>query len=186
MIAIAVLCAAIGPLAFLAVGLVAPAASQAANGAVTAEALSGLPELSANISILALFMLGLAAVFLFLRARLLKNRSVRQGLTWDCGYAAPTPRMQYTASSFAHPTVSMFGAVLRTETHLSPPEGLFPAKASIETHTDDVFVTKGFKPLVGLVSKVAGVFRRLQQGRTNLYILYIVIAVLIMLFWNLT
>ncbi len=28
-------------------------------------------------------------------------RSSRHGATWGCGYAAPTPRMQYTSSSFA-------------------------------------------------------------------------------------
>ena len=185
MIMLAVLCAAIGPLAFLAVGLVMPAASQVASDAVTPETLGGLDGFAAGISIMALCMGGLAAFFFFLRGGLLKNRSVQESLTWDCGYAAPNERMQYTASSFARPIVGMFGILLGTRTEIEQPEGLFPAGASLHTHTDDIFVKRAYGPAVMFVRRLAGLFRRLQQGRTNLYILYIVIAILIMLFWNL-
>ena len=33
--------------------------------------------------------------------------------TWDCGYAMPAPRMQYSASSFAERLVGLFSFVLR-------------------------------------------------------------------------
>ena len=33
-----------------------------------------------------------------------------QTVTWDCGYAQPTPRMQYTASSFAQPLTDLFAS----------------------------------------------------------------------------
>ena len=58
------------------------------------------------------------------------------GATWGCGYVAPTPRMQYTSSSFAQMLVGMFGWVLRPRTHrpedlpLFPPEDRFPQRGA--------------------------------------------------------
>lgn len=37
--------------------------------------------------------------------------------TWGCGYAAPTPCMQYTASSFADMIVDLFAGILRPDIH---------------------------------------------------------------------
>src|SRR3989304_232380 len=33
--------------------------------------------------------------------RRVRRNGLTRAVTWDCGYAAPTPRMQYTAGSFA-------------------------------------------------------------------------------------
>ena len=73
-------------------------------------------------------MVGLLAV---VRRRLLAGRQVERGPTWDCGYAAPTPRMQYTASSFASPLLLLFRMFLRPRIDLHPPAGLFPATGEL-------------------------------------------------------
>ena len=58
------------------------------------------------------------------------------GATWGCGYLAPTPRMQYTSSSFAQMLVGLFGWVLRPRTHrprdlpLFPQTGRFPQRGA--------------------------------------------------------
>jgi NADH:ubiquinone oxidoreductase subunit 5 (subunit L)/multisubunit Na+/H+ antiporter MnhA subunit len=44
---------------------------------------------------------------IFLIVQSLNKRTPRAG-TWDCGYAMPSQKMQYTASSFADSVVSMF------------------------------------------------------------------------------
>src|SRR5438067_1498749 len=44
-----------------------------------------------------------------------------RALTWDCGYARPTARMQYTASSFAQIVVRLFRSVLRPVVHAPRP-----------------------------------------------------------------
>ncbi|HQU14226.1 MAG TPA: hypothetical protein PKV70_08240, partial [Thermodesulfobacteriota bacterium] len=43
-----------------------------------------------------------------LRAVLLRRNGRRAGGTWGCGFPYATPRMQYTASSFADPILHVF------------------------------------------------------------------------------
>ncbi len=43
----------------------------------------------------------------------LRRSAVEKGSTWGCGYVAPTPRIQYTSSSFAEMLVRLFSWVLR-------------------------------------------------------------------------
>ena len=56
----------------------------------------------------------LAGLVLWLRLR--RSAVASRAPTWGCGYAAPTPRMQYTSSSFAQMLVGLFGWVLRPRT----------------------------------------------------------------------
>ena len=49
------------------------------------------------------------------------------GPSWDCGYARPTARMQYTASSFADTLVALFGWALRPTEDRPRPRGPFPS-----------------------------------------------------------
>jgi hydrogenase-4 component B len=57
-----------------------------------------------------------------------RARAARRAATWGCGYGAPNPRMQYTASSFADGLARIFEAILpiRRRERLSP--ALFPAR----------------------------------------------------------
>ena len=73
---------------------------------------------------LAAALLSIVAVLGLMARR--RAAGARRGPTWDCGYALPTPRMQYTASSFARTIIQLFGSVLRPREQ--PPEvtGLFP------------------------------------------------------------
>jgi hypothetical protein len=130
--------------------------------------------------------LGVAILGLtLLRRSLLRYRSVGKTVTWDCGYVAPTPRMQYTASSFAEPIVNLFQTVLRPHVDLRRPEGLFPPSAGIQTHTSDLFTDRLHRPVFAAVTWVAQRLRWLQQGRIQMYVLYIAITVLVLLLWKL-
>lgn len=138
-----------------------------------------------SISSMALALLAMVLGLAALRWRLLAGRSVDQAVTWDCGYAAPTPRMQYTASSFAQPIVGMFRSILRPHAGLQRPEGLWPSHASLHVHTDDVFTQSGYRPVLQSAGRLAGRLRWLQQGRNQMYVLYIAITVLVLLLWKL-
>ena len=58
----------------------------------------------------------------------MRTHAVTEALTWDCGYAAPTARMQYSASSFADLLVGLthfaghvvYGGVIGLIVGLSP------------------------------------------------------------------
>jgi len=123
----------------------------------------------------------IAAVLLVLRKRLLRRREVRYTGTWDCGYAAPTPRMQYTASSFAHPLTSLFQPILRTRERVEMPPGLFPSGASFSAETPDTARELLYAPLFGAVQRAALRLHGLQHGRLQLYILYVAATLLVLL-----
>jgi hydrogenase-4 component B len=105
------------------------------------------------------------------------RRARRGGLarapTWDCGYAAPTARMQYTAGSFASLITEWFAFALRPERHERRPEGTFPPGASRSDHTPETVLERIVEPVGGLVMRVSRVVRRLQHGRVQLYVLYL-------------
>ena len=122
---------------------------------------------------------------IYLRRHLLSDRTPAQCNTWDCGFLRPTARMQYTASSYAQPITTMFGFFLQTHRKIHMPEGLFPAKASLHTHTDDVFLRGLFLPLFRGIERILLPLHWLQQGRVQIYILYVAVTILALLIWNL-
>ncbi|MBI5723092.1 MAG: hydrogenase [Planctomycetes bacterium] len=187
MIILAGCCVILGLLSPLAVPLMGPAVASA----------SGLPLNVANqhladavspllwITFGAATFLALLAGLALLRKRLLAGRPVGQAGTWNCGYAAPTARMQYTASSFAQPLTDIFRIFLRTHKTGRDPQGLFPRNADLQTHTPDVFHDGLFRPAFLGVGWLMARLRWLQHGRLQLYVLYIVLTLLVLLVWKL-
>ncbi|MBU1412858.1 hypothetical protein KKD52_13505 [Myxococcota bacterium] len=127
----------------------------------------------------------LAALLYALRARLLSGREIGSSGTWDCGYVAPTARMQYTASSFADPVLKMFGAFMGTRSRFNPPEGLFPEGSSFSSETPDVSQERIYTPLFSRLEQVMARLRMMQHGLLHLYILMIVVSLLALLVWKL-
>ena len=127
------------------------------------------------------FLIGGGVVLAIIRRRLLSERTVRETGTWDCGYAVPAARMQYTATGFAQPLTSGAQAILRPHVELQRPQGIYPAAAVFEIHTPDVARERLFDPLFRCTANLLGRFRWLQQGQVHLYVLYIVVALLVLL-----
>jgi hydrogenase-4 component B len=124
-------------------------------------------------------------LLVWLRHRLLAGREVSISGTWDCGYARPTARMQYTASSFAQPLTNMFGSLLRTRRRYEAPDGFFPVHAAFHSETDDLFQENLFRPALRGIERLLLWCHWLQQGRVQLYILYVAVTLLVLLVWNL-
>ena len=127
--------------------------------------------------------LALAASVSFLVLRVLRLRGVRRQGTWDCGYAQPTARMQYTASSFAQTLVGLFRWVLRPRVHRPEVRGPFPAAAHFESHVEDIVLDGQILPFARVAERWLGRIRVFQQGLTQHYVLYILAAVLGLLAW---
>jgi NADH:ubiquinone oxidoreductase subunit 5 (subunit L)/multisubunit Na+/H+ antiporter MnhA subunit len=125
-----------------------------------------------------------AAALALVRARLLSARTVTKGPTWDCGYAAPSPRMQYTGSSFAQPLMAVFGRVVPSVVGGEPPKGFFPGRASFASATPDPGLERVYAPLFRGIARVLARFRWLQHGRVQLYVLYIALTLVTLLLWR--
>jgi hydrogenase-4 component B len=118
-------------------------------------------------------------------AFLLKSRRARlpagTAETWGCGYAAPTARMQYTASSFAEMLVTFFRGVLRPRVHFPALRGPFPGPASFESHVPEAMLDLVYIPLLQRLLARTAPIRRMQGGQLHLYILYTFITLIVLL-----
>ena len=132
-----------------------------------------------------------AGVFLLLllelmlvRRGLLADRRVDESVTWGCGYAQPTPRMQYTASSFAQPLMDLFRPLLGTRKKVVPPRGYFPVEATLKTVTLDISREEMYRPMFRRVNEWLSQLRWLQHGKVQLYVLYIAVTLIVLLVWT--
>jgi hydrogenase-4 component B len=180
---LALACAAIG----LAPAGVAPVLDRAV-AAWAPPLASGEPRLAALaplgwITALGLALLAMAAgVGLLLWARV-PRRGCLPGCTWDCGYAQPSPRMQYTATSFAQMLVQLFGWVIRPRMHRPTLAGPFSKPANFATHVNDPVLDAQVLPAFRAASRWLAQFHWVQQGLAQHYVLYILVAVVAMLVW---
>ncbi len=182
MVLLASCCIAIG----IAPGLVAPCldALVASWGTETIGALriADVAPLSA-ISVLAVVL----AFLLTVGVGWLLRRGIRhapRGLTWDCGYAAPSARMQYTSSSFAETLVKLSRGVLQPKVQLPNTAGLFPSDTPFESRVDDTVLELGVWPLTRGVTWLFSWGRFLQGGSMQAYLMYILIVIVFLLLWN--
>jgi hydrogenase-4 component B len=123
-------------------------------------------------------------LLLLVRRKILQQRPVAQSVTWGCGFPQPTPRMQYTASSFSQAIVRFIATVLHPRERLSQLAGYFPTAGSFNAETPDGAKTYFYEPLFGLVNNLIGRLRWLQHGRVQLYLLYIFLTLIVLLLWK--
>jgi hydrogenase-4 component B len=119
----------------------------------------------------------LAAMLAWLLWRRTRRNGLSRALTWDCGYVAPTARMQYTAGSFAGIITDWFSWILRPERHERRPEVLFPTSARFAEHTPETVLEQIVEPAGRMIMHVSLMARRLQHGRVQAYILYLLVGI---------
>jgi hydrogenase-4 component B len=103
--------------------------------------------------------------------------------TWDCGYLAPAPTMQYTSSSFAEILVGFFAWALRPTAHRPHLREPFPRPAAFHSHVPDVVLDRLVLPGFAAMGRFFGWFRWVQQGSVHAYLLYILITLVICFVW---
>ena len=133
------------------------------------------------ISLLAVTVIVVGFVFALVRRVLLKGRTVGREPTWGCGYQYPNVRMQYTASSFARPITLFFDTILRSRVEGGVPGELVFTRIGVRTNTPDPLTRFCFTPLLVGISRFLGLLRWMQHGRVQLYILYIIITLFLLL-----
>lgn len=168
------LCLALRPAALSVLG------AEAGPGAASVALAAGwLLRLTGALAML----LAATALLVWLRNRRLR-KPVASGPTWDCGYAEPSPRMQYTAASFSQPLTRSLGLLIRPQTDAQLPAGLFPGQARWQTHVSDLFQRLLLEPLFRGAAAGLSWLRWLQHGRVQLYVLYIAAALILLALWG--
>jgi hypothetical protein len=176
MAALAAACVAIG---------VAPFALARALSAASAVALRRPEEPLivpfGAVSLVALATLALCALLAIALHARLRRVPLEAGLTWDCGYAAPSSRMQYSASSFAEPLVRTFSFALLPRTNAPQLAAVFPARAAFHSEVADTVLDRLLVPAARAFADAAGRLRPLQRGSVHAYLLYVWLALFALL-----
>jgi NADH:ubiquinone oxidoreductase subunit 5 (subunit L)/multisubunit Na+/H+ antiporter MnhA subunit len=180
MMILAVLCLALGlgsvlllPLLDHVVAVVAPEAAYLLVIGIgrDLELLSGMLAL--------LLVLGALGYLWLFRSR--TNLATRPP-TWDCGYARPTSRMQYTASSFSDGWAAIVPGFKERMRRIRV---VFPRPISYRSEFQDVVGEAFVEPRMDRLAERLLRYRQLQHGHLSLYILYILLALLGVFLWML-
>jgi len=118
-------------------------------------------------------------------ALVIRLRRAPRTVTWDCGYARPTARMQYSSSSTARTLVAFFAWVMPPSVHAPGQLPLFPAEAALSTHMPDTVLDRGLLPALRRLQRIAGIAHYIQSGRVQLYLVYLGVTLLALLVWSL-
>jgi formate hydrogenlyase subunit 3/multisubunit Na+/H+ antiporter MnhD subunit len=104
---------------------------------------------------------------------------------WGCGSLELTPRMQYTATSFAEPLQRVFDNVLQPDTDVEVShyaESRYMVQAvTYRARIGDAIERRLYAPLLDAVSAAAQLVRRAHTGSVHLYLAYGGLGVLIVL-----
>jgi hydrogenase-4 component B len=150
----------------------APAAAAGLAGTGLARDLGLMAALSA-------LLLALAALALRALGGARRPSPERPG-TWDCGYARPTARMQYSASSFAD---AWSGKLPGFRHRVRRVRGLFPKPVSYHSAFEDPVGGGVVAPRTERVVRRLLRYRGLQQGQLPIYLLYILITLVAVCLW---
>lgn len=135
---------------------------------------SSLPALSFFHASLA--TLGVLGAFWFWRRA--GRHGWVQGPTWDCGYAAPTARMQYTAGSFAAMITEWFSWILMPERRGHRPEGTHPGHAGHWVHTPETVLDRVIEPTARGILWLSETIRKIEQAQTQLRLFCLILGLI--------
>lgn len=136
-------------------------------------------------AVFALFILiAIIAILSLLKRRAMKSLPIERAETWSCGYSLPTARMQYTASSFAQPILLIFSRVLGYGVKGDKPKGYFPKEGEITSQVTDASEDFIFQPVFKFINFLSAKLKIIQCGYTQMYLLYILIFLLVLLIWK--
>ena len=171
----------------VALALGAPWLARMAGTATGMAAAAAFPDslqvfnLLADITVATVLLILLVLAAALLRSHLLKGRTSTVAPTWDCGYAAASPRVStaprpsrtHRAHVPCHPAHAASDALKDSS-----------AAASLETHTDDVLMARVQTGDAGSQNwpRSCRAFSRVP----HLYLMYIFVTIIILMIWNLS
>ncbi|MBR3889384.1 hypothetical protein IKJ53_02605, partial [bacterium] len=136
-------------------------------------------NLMQNISVVCFGLIGFITVLAVIKLAI-ENKFYKH-CTWGCGYDKPNTHMQYTASSYASPLLSMMTPLFKKVFDIKKPKSLFPKDAHFELHIEDVEEAYFVHPFVKATGKFLAKFEKMQNGNLQQYILYGLIFLLLAL-----
>lgn len=123
------------------------------------------------VACFAILFIAFVTVIVLLKYYLTKGKKVMH-ITWGCGYNRVNTRMQYTASSYAGPFLSMLKPLFKKIFDIEKPKNLFPSSAHFHLEIEDIEEAYIINPLLRLDEKFLTKFESLQSGNIQSYLKY--------------
>jgi hydrogenase-4 component B len=173
----------------LAAGLSPVVAGSVTTGAlrspwVTQPVFSGFSVLSPSWLWIVMPLLALVVLAFTRLVSGTRMTQVRRVPAWRSATAGVEGPDSYTASGFANPTRRILGAVLHTRSKVEPqptPEPADGPRLSSSTDVIEVVEAYLYRPLLPLVLGVVRAAKRLQSGRLDAYLAYMLITLVALL-----
>ena len=127
----------------------------------------------------------LFVVFVVFAVKKLLCRKIVEFNTWGCGYDRANNHMQYTASSYASPLLSMLKPLFKKVFDVEKPRKLFPHSAHFSLQFEDIEEAYVINPLLKIDEWFLSKFESLQSGNIQSYIKYGLIFLLIVIIGSL-
>ena len=152
--------------------------------------LGNTQETGGTVSTLGLTLMGVCLLPIPLVLWLCFGRGTRTrlGPTWDCGLRGLTPQMEYTATGFSKPIRMIFKALFRPRREVQREYDYSPYFAKtlrFESHIEEAFVTRIYRPLNRGILRLSRRMRALQAGSIQAYLIYIFVTLLLLLLFAL-
>jgi formate hydrogenlyase subunit 3/multisubunit Na+/H+ antiporter MnhD subunit len=138
---------------------------------------SGILDSLRMISLLSFGLIAMVILILGIKKISANGKTVSVGPTWGCGYVGSSPKLQYTANSYARTYMKLAKPFLDIHKEEVEITEIFPSKKKYETHPYDkverFLVDLPVKAILQSIKK----FLFLQNGQIQRYILYGIIFI---------
>lgn len=132
------------------------------------------------ITLYALVFLTMLGLVIFIKIKTSKCKISIQD-TWGCGYDRANNKMQYSASSYASPFLSMLTPLFKKVFDIEKPRKLFPESSHFNLQFEDIEEAYLINPLVKYDEWFLSKFEALQSGNIQSYIKYGLIFLIIII-----
>ena len=132
------------------------------------------------VAFFAIMFILFMTVLVVLKHYLLKGKVVFHD-TWGCGYNRANNHMQYTASSYAGPFLSMLKPLFKKVFDIEKPKKLFPTSAHFHLQIEDIEEAYVLNPLLKFDEWFLTKFESLQSGNIQSYLKYGLIFLLVVI-----
>lgn len=140
---------------------------------------SATAEILQQISTFAILFLAFILILVLIKLKF--GAKVQMHETWGCGYDRLNNHIQYTASSYASPFLSMLRPLFKKVFDIEKPKKLFPQSAHFNLQIDDIEEAYVINPIVKFDEWFLSKFEKMQSGNIQTYIKYGLIFLVIII-----
>ncbi len=153
------------------------------TGNIMTQVTGQVPLVPITIANFMMITLALAIGAVYLRR--LHRQPAAYGSTWGCGYLAPTPRIQYTGTSFSEMVVNLLGTIVAPRRQRPDMECvILPRAAQFHYEVTETVLNQILTPVFQWTGLAFSYIRRLQHGQLHVYMLYIFVTLFVLMIWT--